>query len=33
MQKSVLSWQDAADWQWQEACRRETDARDGEKIR
>ena len=23
MQKSVLSWQDAADWQWQEACRRE----------
>jgi putative transposase len=23
MQKFVLSWQDAADWQWQEACRRE----------
>jgi len=24
MQKASPSWQEAKDWQWQEACRRET---------
>jgi len=24
MQKASTSWQEAKDWQWQEACRRET---------